>query len=98
MPRLLTRVIRRVGSDAIHVALVPAGQFEIGHIAGRNYMGVTAPIATECGAVLRSPGPAVCMRAGTKVNCANCRRKSGVVEAADDNTHSDSGALKGTQS
>ena len=85
MSELHTRVIRTLGSNRIHVAEVPAGQFTEGWFV-QSYLGVETPVVARCGALLRDADrPVVCMNPATKVTCARCRRITGIVVAADDN-------------
>jgi hypothetical protein len=71
-------VLRRLGSDRQHVAEVPTNQIYATEFLGSPHAAVRGPIATKCGAVLRSTHSLVVMREGTKVNCKACVAVSGL--------------------
>jgi hypothetical protein len=79
------RVVRRFGSDQIHVAEVARGQFFEGEIFGGAYLGVVAPVVTLCCAVLRGLQPVICMNPGTRVKCRRCAVLTESLVALDDN-------------
>lgn len=83
---LLTRVVRAHGSEKTHVVAAPAGAFDRYSWLGSPFVGIALPLATRCGVQLRgTTSAAVCMRAGTKVRCVQCRRLTGLTEAAEGN-------------
>lgn len=83
---IITRVVRAIGAERVHVADAHAGQVRVCRMFGSTFLGLELPLATRCGAVLRARDVAVCMEAGARVTCAPCRRLSGVDRAAEDNT------------
>lgn len=64
--------IRRMGSNAVHVADIPARLLYKGISFGTPYVGVEQPVAALCGAVLR--GRLVRMDAGQVLSCRACSR------------------------
>lgn len=86
MTDTVSRVIRTLGSGRTHVADVHPDQLEYCTWIG-DFTGVTLPLATRCGAILRCrTGVAVCMKPGTQVRCPRCRTVTGIHEASADNT------------
>jgi hypothetical protein len=81
---LHTRIIRALGSDITHVAVVHIDQFDSFTFIGADFIGVQTPLITQCGANLRS-GVTVCMKSGSKVKCSRCRRITGILLANENN-------------
>ncbi len=81
-----TRVVRKLGSDATHVAdvldtAIAGGWFYT------SYVGAETPLDARCGRTLwdGQGRPAPLMRAGSKVTCRKCRKLTGIDVAAQDN-------------
>jgi hypothetical protein len=85
---LVRRVVRNFRSTRLHVVDAPAGAFGRYTLFGSEFTGITLPLTTACGALLRGSGHgvAVCMAPGATVTCARCVRLTGTGQAGADNT------------
>jgi hypothetical protein len=84
--QLYTRVVRALGASRAHVVDAHPDQFRVCRWMGSSFIGLSLPLATRCGALLRGKdSAAVCMEPGTRVTCAQCRRLTGIERAGDDN-------------
>lgn len=86
MSETVSRVVRTLGSERTHVAVVPVGQFGTYTWLGAEFTGVSLPLVTRCGAELAAHHRvAVCMKAGTRVRCPRCRRLTRLERAPEGN-------------
>jgi hypothetical protein len=77
--RLEVRVVRRMGSDQIHVAEVDPSVGFVADAFGSSAEWIPTPVAARCGVVLRDRvGAVVSMRPGSRVSCRRCRTITGV--------------------
>lgn len=84
--QLHARVVRALGANRTHVADAHPDQFHVCRWLGATFIGLSLPLATRCGALLRGRNSAaVCMEPGTRVTCARCVRLTGIERAGDDN-------------
>jgi hypothetical protein len=90
--QLQRRVFHAWGSDVTHVADIPSGLLMAFEICGKPVTILDLPIVARCGAVLRRGAFGVCMRAGTRVHCAGCRRATGIEVAPAGNELAPDGA------